>query len=383
MLNFLLSFLFFTTPLSEGIDSAQNKIINAQSLKGFFEELSDLSSAKDKKVVSIVHIGDSHIQANYLTGMVRNLFQDDFGNAGRGLVFPYRLANSYGPNDVKFNYVGKWDYCSIKKDFESNKIGMVGYSAIPQPNAELSIKVSEKGSLTFNKVTILDEFGTLLPISDSNVISWERINNQTFIASENLISEIRFKSTHSPKIKPNIQGVILTNDSSGILYHSMGVNGATVSQYLRSSNFQNQMVDLDAKLTVISFGTNDCYTYSSKFCSSCVKEDYQKMIQRIRKQDPDMAILITTPSDHFFRRRYSNKNLVKLRNILYEIVDEENVALWDLYQIMGGKNSILDWQKASLARRDLIHFTKEGYEKQGDLLYRALMYHYERDFLSD
>ena len=383
MLNFLLSFLFFTTPLSEGIDSAQNKIINAQSLKGFFEELSDLGSAKDKKVVSIVHIGDSHIQANYITGMVRNLFQDDFGNAGRGLVFPYRLANSYGPNDVKFNYVGKWDYCSIKKDFESNKIGMVGYSAIPQPNSELSIKVSEKGSLTFNKVTILDEFGTLLPISDSNVISWERINNQTFIASENLISEIRFKSTHSIKIKPNIQGVILTNDSSGILYHSMGVNGATVSQYLRSSNFQNQMVDLDAKLTVISFGTNDCYTYSSKFCSSCVKEDYQKMIQRIRKQDPDMAILITTPSDHFFRRRYSNKNLVKLRSVLYEIVDEENVALWDLYQIMGGKNSILDWQKASLARRDLIHFTKEGYEKQGDLLYRALMYHYERDFLSD
>lgn len=383
MLNFLLSFLFFTTPFSEGIDSAQNKIINAQSLKGFFEELSDLSSAKDKKVVSIVHIGDSHIQANYITGMVRNLFQDDFGNAGRGLVFPYRLANSYGPNDVKFNYVGKWDYCSIKKGFKSNKIGMVGYSAIPQPNAELSIKVSEKGSLTFNKVTILDEFGTLLPISDSNLISWERINNQTFIASENLISEIRFKSTHSTKIKPNIQGVILTNDSSGILYHSMGVNGATVSQYLRSSNFQNQMVDLDAKLTVISFGTNDCYTYSSKFCSSCVKEDYQKMIQRIRKQDPDMAILITTPSDHFFRRRYSNKNLVKLRSVLYEIVDEENVALWDLYQIMGGKNSILDWQKASLARRDLIHFTKEGYEKQGDLLYRAFMYHYERDFLSD
>lgn len=380
MLNFLLSFLFFTTPLSEGIDSAQNKIINAQSLKGFFKDLSDLSSAKDKKVVSIVHIGDSHIQANYLTGMVRNLFQVDFGNAGRGLVFPYRLANSYGPNDVKFNYEGKWDYCSIKKDFESNKIGMVGYSAIPNSNAELSIKVSEKGSLMFNKVTILDEFGTLLPISDSNAISWDRINNQTFIASENLISEIKFKSTHSPQIKPNIQGIILTNDSSGILYHSMGVNGATVSQYLRSSNFQNQMVDLDAKLTIISFGTNDCYTYSSKFCLSCVKEDYQKMIQRIRRQDPNMAILLTTPSDHFFRRRYSNKNLVKLRSVLYEIVDDENVALWDLYQIMGGKNSILDWQKASLARRDLIHFTKEGYEKQGDLLYKALMYHYESDF---
>ena len=41
---------------------------------------------------------------------------------------------------------------------------------------------------------------------------------------------------------------------------------------------------------------------------------------------------------------------------------------------------ILDWQNESLARRDLIHFTKEGYEKQGELLYKAIMYHYERDF---
>lgn len=36
--------------------------------------------------------------------------------------------------------------------------------------------------------------------------------------------------------------------------------------------------------------------------------------------------------------------------------------------------------KKSLARRDLIHFTKEGYEMQGKLLYEALMYHYESDF---
>jgi hypothetical protein len=47
---------------------------------------------------------------------------------------------------------------------------------------------------------------------------------------------------------------------------------------------------------------------------------------------------------------------------------------------MGGKNSILEWQKESLARRDLIHFTKEGYELQGKLLYEALMHHYEHDF---
>jgi lysophospholipase L1-like esterase len=348
-------------------------------LQTFFEELVQIKSQKNK-VVSVVHIGDSHIQANYLTGKVRTLFQNNFGNAGRGLVFPYKMVGSYGPSDVQFSYDGNWDYCSIKKGFESNNIGLAGYSAQPLPHAELSIKVLNHGKATFNKITVFDQFGTLLPVVDSNVITWERVNNHTFIQSDKLLSQIKFRSTHSSNIQPEIHGIILKNDSSGVLYHSSGVNGATASQYLRSSVFQNQLTDLNAKLTVISFGTNDCYTYSSRFCSACVKEDFKKIIQRIKRQDSSISILITTPSDHFFKRRYSNKNIEKLCKVLYEVAEEEDVALWDLYQVMGGKNSILEWQKESLARRDLIHFTKEGYELQGKLLYEALMHHYEHDF---
>ncbi|MDG1720308.1 MAG: hypothetical protein P8I31_03540, partial [Bacteroidia bacterium] len=142
MINYFLSILFFTISFSEYIDSPenQNRIVNAESLQLFFEELAQIKS-KENKVVSVVHIGDSHIQANYLTVKVRTLFQNNFGNAGRGVVFPYKIAGSYGPNDVQFSYDGDWEYCSIKKDFESNQIGLVGYSVSPLPNAELSINV--------------------------------------------------------------------------------------------------------------------------------------------------------------------------------------------------------------------------------------------------
>ena len=47
--------------------------------------------------VSIVHIGDSHIQADISTGTTRELLQYDFGNAGRGLVSPLKMI---GPNDL-------------------------------------------------------------------------------------------------------------------------------------------------------------------------------------------------------------------------------------------------------------------------------------------
>jgi lysophospholipase L1-like esterase len=62
---------------------------------------------------------------------------------------------------------------------------------------------------------------------------------------------------------------------------------------------------------------------------------------------------------------------------MYELCDEKNVALWDLNAIMGGTNSIVTWRDKGWARGDLIHFTPEGYQKQGDMLYDAIMHHYQ------
>lgn len=59
-------------------------IINDSTLQTFFAKLQS-----GQQTVNIVHIGDSHIQGNMLTAEVRRLLQEKFGNAGRGLVFPY------------------------------------------------------------------------------------------------------------------------------------------------------------------------------------------------------------------------------------------------------------------------------------------------------
>ena len=39
---------------------------------------------------------------------------------------------------------------------------------------------------------------------------------------------------------------------------------------------------------------------------------------------------------------------------------------------MGGYGSILDWFKKGLTAKDKLHFSRKGYELQGELLYRAL-----------
>ncbi len=77
-------------------------IINDSTLQTFFAKLKS-----GQQTVNIVHIGDSHIQGNMLTAEVRRLLQEKFGNAGRGLVFPYSLVRTSGSRDAVFNCKAK------------------------------------------------------------------------------------------------------------------------------------------------------------------------------------------------------------------------------------------------------------------------------------
>lgn len=81
------------TALYNFIHPRQNIISNLTSLDPFYKKLAALKK-KGKGQVRIVHLGDSHIQADLLTAPVRTCLQAFFGNAGRGLVFPYQLARS-------------------------------------------------------------------------------------------------------------------------------------------------------------------------------------------------------------------------------------------------------------------------------------------------
>lgn len=375
MFCFWLSILFSLWYPSEQVQESQNLLINPQSLISFYKALSETQNGDDH-VASVVHIGDSHIQADYFTGELRRRFQSKFGNAGRGLVFPYKIAKSYGSQDLQFSHEGGWDYFSVKNKGEQTSVGLSGYTVLPHPHASLLVSVEERGPCAFNKLTVWDTFGTFLPQLTDSDISWERVNGKTVIKSTKLLHKVMLKSTHSAQRRPELEGLILERKSQGVIYHSIGINGATTAQYLRA-DFESQLVDLDADIVILSFGTNDCYTYSSRFCLSCVKENYRTLIKRIRKLNPSTPILLTSPADHFFKRRYPNSNVDKLRGALKELVEEENIALWDLYTIMGGKRSILTWKNEALARNDLIHFTKEGYQKQGDLLFEAFMNHYQ------
>lgn len=83
--------------------------------------------------------------------------------------------------------------------------------------------------------------------------------------------------------------------------------------------------------------------------------------------------LITSPPDS----RYKNKipiNFSKIKNVYIQVaLNNNNVAYWDLRTIMGGNKSILQWLKLKLASFDKLHYTKDGYMLQANLLMNAML----------
>ena len=57
--------------------------------------------------INIVHIGDSHIQADlFYQQKFWNLFQQSYGNAGFGFTFPYSVAKTNNSAPIRYSASG-------------------------------------------------------------------------------------------------------------------------------------------------------------------------------------------------------------------------------------------------------------------------------------
>jgi LysM repeat protein/lysophospholipase L1-like esterase len=134
---------------------ANNNIIyNEKALTTVFEKLYSLEQNKDRKI-RIVHIGDSHIQADLFTAKMRNSMQDYFGNAGFGFTFPYSLANTNNSAPIKYNGSGGF---TASKNIHASLEKPVGLSGISlqtsQSNFYINLVVKDT-KYAFNSIAII------------------------------------------------------------------------------------------------------------------------------------------------------------------------------------------------------------------------------------
>jgi len=170
--------------------------------------------------------------------------------------------------------------------------------------------------------------------------------------------------------KANLFGFILEKDTHGILYNTIGVNGAKSGDYLKFPLFFEQLPYLESDLIIISTGTNESF---DKQEPKVFIEHFLNFIDKIRANSPGIEILVTTPPPSLVKRRYKNVLIKAYRLEILNNMEAYNYAVWDLYTAIGGDEQVRNNYKKGWIARDRIHFTKEGYAKQAQLFFKDLI----------
>lgn len=353
------------------IKTDKNDLNNDQAaMKVFYEKLLELRSGLRNRV-SIYQIGDSHTQSGYFSGTARSSLQKYYGNAGRGLVFPLRLAGTNQPDDYRFSSASGFSRVSGDR-------GLCGYTLDAADGATLEISTNNFFGLdnSFDKLSII----TGKPGLKAELKSGAKTENLTLdLGNYNYNSLSWHTATRQIDVKLNgeksrLYGMMLEKQQPGLLYHSMGVNGAGFYNLVDSPRIFEQVSLLNPDLIIISLGTNDV---QGNYRNDHFVSNLNKFMNLLREGNPETPVLFVLPPDSNKRGKH-NADLAKAEKSIIEYAKVHNCAWWDLGYVMGGKGSIAKWRGEQMASKDLLHFTPKGYMLQGYLFYQAMIKSYKQ-----
>jgi lysophospholipase L1-like esterase len=367
-------------------------------LNRFFQKVDTLLQMGEGRI-NVLHIGGSHVQADMFSHQVR---QDlDAINAGfrtpRGFIFPFSVAKTNNPSNYKVTYSGDWNAVRNVQRNRDIPLGMGGiavYTNDPHAQINISLNPDQNMRWDFNQLRLL---GRTMDGSDL-VIPVLYYDNDLIEGKLDLISKTYLFELPAPDYSFSVgfiqkdtvphsfivNGFIPEKETPGIVYHAIGVNGASVPSYLNSENFEEELHLLNPDLIIFAIGINDAA--SNDFTEESFLRNYDDLIEKIERVNPDCAYIFITNNDSYkkiSRKKYAvNRNGLAAREAFYRLAESHQGGVWDFFSLMGGLSSMKQWQTEGLAQPDKVHFKKDGYLLIGDLFYNALINYYNTCYLT-
>lgn len=355
----------------------------ALPMSAFFQKFHHMVST-GKGNISIMHIGGSHVQAGTFPHRIRTNILHDYPTLvrGRGLVFPYSAAaKCNNPSDYKVHCQKKVILTRNVYKQPEYPMGLCGIS-VTAHDVPTSIQILSNDKETDYRVSRV----VVLGYTSDGIVPYLRYNDNdtppSYIDTTlhryvfNLQQEVDSIDIIIPCQEGQtftLTGVLLDSRHPGITYHSIGVNGASVPDYL-TCILNNDLRLICPDLVIFGIGINDAY--GTDFDSVVFKNNYLRLCDSIRSVNSKCAFIFITNNDSYRRtgrRSYAvNRNGLQVRDVCYRLANLTGGAVWDQFDIMGGLKSMAKWQNSGLARRDKVHFTRNGYQLLGDLFYQAL-----------
>ncbi len=353
---------------------------DTNNLDSFYAALWSLEQAKQEQpkqeqgkasaVVTVLHYGDSPTTADMITGDVRAQLQDRFGDAGRGYTLIAKPWAWYGHRGVEISDHG-WKIRTSIGLMREGIYGLGGAAFEGQPGAWSKFRLTESPQSAVEVEYLAKPGGGAFAVEadDEQIIEQTTDSEAQAAASVHVALPI---GTKVVSIRPTSGSVTLfgadfRRGTTGLLYDSLGLNGATTSviaRVLQPVVWKQELDHAAPALVIVNYGSNE-----SSFGSFVHKQYATELrlgIQRVRDHAPGASILIMSPMD---RGERSGLDDIKTMDTIPEIVAiqrqvaaETHVAFFDTFNAMGGDGTMARWYAASprLVTADLLHPTPQG-----------------------
>lgn len=368
-----------------------NLIDDSGALDSFFAALAELekpATSATPQVVTVLHYGDSPTTADLITGDVRSLLQQRFGDAGDGFLLTAKPWAWYGHRNTDISDSGWQTSTAVGKGREET-YGLGGASFQGSAGARSHITLKNGGQTTMELAYLAQPNGGTLSVSSNDGLS-----TTVPTAAETTHPAWRLvplsAGTRTVDLSPASGRVQLFGESfltgkRGVLYDSLGLNGASTTVLSNGFNAAAWAAELQheqPKLVIINYGTNE-----SSF-GSFVDKQYEPVLRatiaRIRAALPNVAILIMSPMD---RGRHTGVDGIETYDTIPRIIAiqrrvaaDQHCAFFDTFDAMGGDGTMARWYNGHprLVAGDLIHPTPQGAALVAQLFVHDLSLGYDR-----
>jgi lysophospholipase L1-like esterase len=382
------------------ITSIQYRDESKSSLASFFNSLSNINN--EEKSVRILHYGDSQIEGDRISAYLRLKLQSQFGGEGPGLISFMPVA----PSVInRLSWSESWERYAVfagrDKRVRHNNFGVMGqitrfseYNTIADTTdyktAWVKIITSKSGGARaagYKKVKLfyggaqtkthveLYENGSLNNSDSLNAGGIFNIKEYN-LYQKPLLHEFKFKGKDSP----DFYGISLEGEK-GVMVDNFGLRGSsgTFFNQINFSQLKQFYQYLNAKLIILQFGGNSLPYITNEKQADNFGEYIKAQILSIKKMAPNASILVIGPADMSVKvgENYeTHPQLENLRDAIKRNAFLTDCAFFDMYDCMGGKNSMLSWVEEGIGAKDYIHFSPQGARKIAVLLYASLISDY-------
>ncbi|MCE3296826.1 MAG: hypothetical protein K0R65_2540 [Crocinitomicaceae bacterium] len=330
---------------------------------------------KHKQELTILHIGDSHIEMRAFPEGIRESFQNEGISTDKGWFLPAGIFHEL--YDAGFEVTRQSEPFRTENARTINpeiSLGLTGRTFALE-NDENRICISSKTALT--ELEILHDTRDDLQIKVSGRKGKRATVELQEISPGYTVTKIilpascsKFELRFSKKKADRVQFYGFRVKTAIVHYSNFGLSGGKFEHLCLARDLQKQAAALRPDLVIVTLGTND--SYQTSLDTTAFKAKLQFLVREIRLASANAEFVFMTAPDTKYK---GNKPVHQpfVNRSIKAFCDEFHFAYWDWNAVMGGENSIQKWENSPLRYGDYLHFSPEAYRMFGLAFGEALL----------